>query len=109
MLNTLKSAVGPFSVSHAGQLPAVTISFNLKPGVSLGQATEAVQRLARAELPATISYSFVGSAQAFASSLQGMGILLLLAVAAILLIRQVGPESIFTLVKTAFGLGFLIR
>src|SRR5688572_13170644 len=76
----LKREVGPLTVNHLGQVPAVTISFNLRPGFSLGQATQAVTELARSSLPATISYGFQGSAQAFASSMQGMGLLLIMAV-----------------------------
>ncbi len=90
---TLKRAVGPLTVNHFGQLPAVTISFNLKAGVSLGEATAAIDALARQEMPATISYSFVGSAQAFASSLQGMGLLLLLAVVVIYIVLGVLYED----------------
>jgi HAE1 family hydrophobic/amphiphilic exporter-1 len=71
----------------------VTVSFNLKPGVSLGEATAAVQAVAQRELPATVSYSFVGSAQAFASSLQGMGILLILAVLVIYVVLGVLYED----------------
>jgi hydrophobe/amphiphile efflux-1 (HAE1) family protein len=90
---SLRRSVGPLTVNHLGQLPAVTISFNLKPGVSLGEATAAIQALARKELPATISYSFVGSAQAFASSLQGMGLLLILAVVVIYIVLGVLYED----------------
>ncbi|MCX6953156.1 MAG: efflux RND transporter permease subunit, partial [Verrucomicrobia bacterium] len=90
---SLKRAVGPLTVNHFGQLPAVTISFNLKPGVSLGDATAAIQTLADRELPATVSYSFVGSAQAFASSLQGMGLLLILAVVVIYIVLGVLYED----------------
>jgi HAE1 family hydrophobic/amphiphilic exporter-1 len=90
---TLRRDVGPLTVNHLGQLPAVTVSFNLKPGVSLGEATAAVQAVAQRELPATVSYSFVGSAQAFASSLQGMGILLILAVLVIYVVLGVLYED----------------
>ena len=89
----LRRDVGPLTVNHLGQLPAVTISFNLKPGVSLGDATAAVQAVARRELPATVSYSFVGSAQAFASSLAGMGLLLLMAVAVIYIVLGILYED----------------
>jgi HAE1 family hydrophobic/amphiphilic exporter-1 len=90
---SLRRDVGPLTVNHLGQLPAVTISFNLKPGVSLGEATVAIQALARKELPSTISYSFVGSAQAFSSSLQGMGILLVLAVVVIYIVLGILYED----------------
>ncbi len=89
----LRRDVGPLTVNHLGQLPAVTISFNLKPGVSLGDATAAVQAVAQRELPATVSYSFVGSAQAFASSLAGMGLLLLMAVAVIYIVLGILYED----------------
>jgi HAE1 family hydrophobic/amphiphilic exporter-1 len=89
----LRRDVGPLTVNHLGQIPAVTISFNLKQGVSLGDATVAIQALARKELPATVSYSFVGSAQAFSSSLQGMGLLLILAVLVIYIVLGVLYED----------------
>jgi len=89
----LRRDVGPLTVNHLGQLPAVTISFNLKPNVSLGDATAAVQAVARRELPATVSYSFVGSAQAFASSLAGMGLLLFMAVAVIYIVLGILYED----------------
>ncbi|MDD3179463.1 MAG: efflux RND transporter permease subunit [Opitutaceae bacterium] len=77
---TLRREIGPLTVNHLGQVPAVTISFNLEPGFSIGEATTAITELARTELPATISYSFQGSARAFTSSLAGLGLLLVLAV-----------------------------
>jgi hydrophobe/amphiphile efflux-1 (HAE1) family protein len=90
---SLKRDVGPLTIAHLGQLPAVTLSFNLKPGVSLGDATAAIQDLVRRELPATVSYSFVGSAQAFASSLKGMGLLLAAAVLVIYIMLGVLYED----------------
>jgi len=72
--------VGPLTVNHLGQVPAVTISFNLKPGSSLSEATGAITKLAQNNLPATISYAFQGSAQVFASSFNGLGLLLVMAV-----------------------------
>jgi len=90
---SLRRSVGPLTVTHLGQLPAVTISFNLKPGVSLGEATNAIQKAALGELPATISYNFVGSAQAFASSLQGMGLLIITAVLVIYIVLGVLYED----------------
>ena len=90
---TLRRDVGPLTVNHLGQLPSVTLSFNLKSGVSLGDATAAIDRLARTDLPATISYSFVGSAQAFASSMKGMGLLLLTAVIVIYIVLGILYED----------------
>ncbi|MCX6943366.1 MAG: efflux RND transporter permease subunit [Opitutales bacterium] len=90
---TLRRGVGPLTVAHLGQLPAVTLSFNLKPGVALGDATAAIEALARQTLPATVSYSFVGAAQAFASSLRGMGLLLLTAVIVIYIVLGILYED----------------
>ena len=83
----LTRTVGPLTVNHLGQLPAVTISFNLRPGVALGQAVEEIQRVERdLRLPATLNTSFQGTVQAFQRSLQGLGLLLLAAVLVIYLI-----------------------
>ncbi len=89
----LSQSVGPLSVNHLGQLPSVTISFNLKPGVSLGDAVATVGKLARNILPATISTSFQGTAQAFQSSLQGMGLLLIMAIVIIYIVLGILYES----------------
>src|SRR5207249_7360858 len=70
---TTRQTVGPQSVNHIGQLPSVTMSFNLKQGVALGDAVAKVQQLARETLPATVSGSFQGTAQAFQESLTGLG------------------------------------
>ena len=90
----LGRSVGPMTVSHLGQLPAVTISFNLAPGVSLGTAVEQVQKLqADLHLPATISASFQGAAQVFQSSLKGLGVLLIMSILVIYIILGVLYES----------------
>jgi HAE1 family hydrophobic/amphiphilic exporter-1 len=89
----LKRTLGPLQVNHTGQIPSVTISFNLKPGISLGSAVDEVQKVARASLPATITTSFQGTAQAFQSSMQGLGILLLVAVMVIYLVLGILYES----------------
>ncbi len=85
--------LGPLLVNHLGQLPSVTISFNLRPGVSLGAAVAAVDRIARATLPATVTTSFQGTAQAFQASLQGMGLLLLVAILIIYIVLGILYES----------------
>ncbi len=90
---TLRRDVGPLTVTHLGQIPAVTISFNLKTGVSLGDATAAIAKIAEQDLPPTVSYSFVGSAQAFASSLAGMGLLLFTAVIVIYIVLGILYED----------------
>jgi HAE1 family hydrophobic/amphiphilic exporter-1 len=89
----LRPALGPLTVNHLGQLPAVTISFNLKPGMSLGEATAAVQRETRTILPPTITMSFQGAAQAFQASLQGLGLLLVMAILVIYLVLGILYES----------------
>ncbi|HEY5675959.1 MAG TPA: efflux RND transporter permease subunit, partial [Myxococcales bacterium] len=90
---TLTQDLGPLTIQHAGQLPSVTISFNLRPGRSIGEAVEQVNRLALQTLPATVSTSFQGTAQAFQSSLQGLGVLLVLAIAVIYLVLGILYES----------------
>jgi HAE1 family hydrophobic/amphiphilic exporter-1 len=89
----LSQGIGPLSVNHLGQLPSVTISFNLRPGVSLGDAVGVVDKLARATLPATISTSFQGTAQAFQASMQGLGLLLIMAILVIYIILGILYES----------------
>ncbi|HKQ61296.1 MAG TPA: efflux RND transporter permease subunit [Candidatus Polarisedimenticolaceae bacterium] len=90
---SLSRTVGPLSVSHSGQLPSVTVSFDLAPGYALGQAVSAVQRVSRQVLPPTMSTSFQGTAQVFQSSLQGLGLLLVLAVLVIYMVLGVLYES----------------
>ena len=90
---TLKRDVGPMTVNHLGQLPAVTISFNLRPDVAIGDAVEAVQKLARETLPSTISTSFQGTAQAFQSSVKNVGLLLLMAILVIYIVLGILYES----------------
>src|SRR2546428_1388974 len=78
-LNTLakfRPTIGPTTVNHSGQLPSVTISFNLKPAYSLGDAVSDIEKTAKATLPSGVTTSFQGTAQAFQSSLQGLGLLL---------------------------------
>jgi len=92
-LATLTQNVGPLTVNHLGQLPAVTISFNLKPGVSLGDAMNVVGKLARATLPQTVSTSFQGTAQAFQSSMKGLWLLLIMALLIIYIVLGILYES----------------
>jgi hydrophobic/amphiphilic exporter-1 (mainly G- bacteria), HAE1 family len=89
----LTRSLGPLTVNHLGQLPSVTISFNLRPGVALGDAVGAVGQVARQLLPSTISTSFQGTAQAFQSSFRGLGLLLLMAILVIYLVLGVLYES----------------
>ena len=82
------------TVNHQGQLPSVTISFNLQPGVSLGEAVDRIKELEREiRLPATLNTSLQGTAQAFQASLQGLGILLLIAVLVVYIVLGILYES----------------
>jgi hydrophobic/amphiphilic exporter-1 (mainly G- bacteria), HAE1 family len=92
-LASMSPGIGPLSVNHSGQVPSVTLSFNLRPGVSLGQATDEVNRLARETLPAGITPTFQGTAQAFQSSMQGLGLLLALAILVIYMVLGILYES----------------
>ncbi|HEV2178612.1 MAG TPA: efflux RND transporter permease subunit [Terriglobia bacterium] len=85
--------LGPVTVNHSGQLPAVTVSFDLKPGVSIGQAVTDVQQAARRILPATISADFQGTAQQFESSTTGLGLLLLATILVIYIVLGILYES----------------
>jgi HAE1 family hydrophobic/amphiphilic exporter-1 len=90
----LTSGVGPLAVNHLGQLPSVTISFNLKPGVSLGDVVREIRAVERGlGLPQTLSRSFQGTAQAFQASLEGLGLLLLVTVLVIYLVLGILYES----------------
>ncbi|MGH9556567.1 MAG: efflux RND transporter permease subunit, partial [Terriglobales bacterium] len=84
---------GPFTVNHLGQLPAVTLSFNLRQGVALGDAVAQVERTAHQTLPSSISTSFQGTAQAFQDSLKGLLILLLMSVVVIYIVLGILYES----------------
>jgi HAE1 family hydrophobic/amphiphilic exporter-1 len=86
--------IGPTSISHVGQLPSVTLSFNLAPGMSLGTAVAQVQKIeGDLHLPATITGSFQGAAQVFQSSVQGLGLLLVAAILVIYIILGILYES----------------
>ncbi|HEX5410579.1 MAG TPA: efflux RND transporter permease subunit [Terriglobia bacterium] len=106
-LNTVASmteGLGPLSVNHFGQLPSVTISFNLAPGIALGDAVSGVGRIARDALPADISASFEGTAQQFQSSLVGLGILLIATVLVIYLVLGILYESFIHPITILSGL-----
>ncbi len=90
---TMTPTVGALTVNHSGQLPAVTLSFNLAPGVSLGEAVAEVQRAARETLPASITTGFSGTAQAFRDAQGGLLALLLVAILVIYLVLGILYES----------------
>jgi len=90
---TLSKDLGPLAVNHSGQLPSVTVSFNLRPGMALGDAVKLIEAKAAQELPPTISTSFQGTAQAFKDSFRGFWLLLALAIFVIYLVLGVLYES----------------
>ena len=100
----MKPTVGPLSVSHLGQVPATTITFNLAPGVSLSDVTSGIEKIAAAELPATVSGTFQGTAQAFTSSLQGLGLMLVIAVLTIYLVLGILYEDFIHPITILSGL-----
>ena len=100
----LHTEAAALSVAHLGQLPAVTISFNLRPGVSLGEAVDRVQQLGRDTLPDTVRTSFQGVAAAYQDSLQGMGMLLVMAVLVIYMVLGILYESFIHPITILSGL-----
>ncbi len=97
--------VGPLQVNHQGQQPAVTISFNLAPNVSLGQAVDAIQTLERDQrLPASINTGFQGTAQVFQDSLRGQGVLILAAIFAAYVVLGILYESFIHPITIISGL-----
>ncbi|MGH7823583.1 MAG: efflux RND transporter permease subunit [Candidatus Binatia bacterium] len=89
----VKYGAGPMSVNHSGQLPSVTLSFNLREGVALGDAVETINKLARDTLPGTINTNFQGTAQEFQSSISSLWMLLALAVVVVYLVLGILYES----------------
>ncbi len=96
--------VGPQSVSHTGQLPSVTLSFSLAPGVALGDALALVEQAARSTLPPTIVGSPQGTAQAFQESLTGLGLILLMAIVVIYIVLGILYESFIHPITILSGL-----
>jgi hydrophobic/amphiphilic exporter-1 (mainly G- bacteria), HAE1 family len=101
----LSRSVGPLLVNRQGNQPAVTISFNLTPGYSLGQAVDEIQRIEReSHLPATVSTSFQGSVQVFQESLKGQGVLVLAAIFAAYVLLGILYESFIHPITIISGL-----
>ena len=95
-LNTVAKitrSAGPQQVNHIGQFPAVTLSFNLRPGVSLSDAVTKIKEVAAREVPSDISYSFQGNAKVFESSTQSLGFLLIIAILVIYIVLGMLYES----------------
>jgi len=91
-LATLKMGLGPLSVNHLGQITAVTISFNLKPGAPLGDAVAAIEKEAQS-LPASITTGFQGTARVFQDSFKGLVLLLVLSIVVIYIVLGILYES----------------
>jgi HAE1 family hydrophobic/amphiphilic exporter-1 len=108
-----KESVGPQSINHSGQLPSVSVSFGLKPGVSLGQATAHVKEVADRILPASITTSFEGQAKVFQQSMTNLGLLLFVAIGVVYIVlgalyeSYIHPITILSGLPSA-GLGALI-
>jgi HAE1 family hydrophobic/amphiphilic exporter-1 len=101
----IRRSAGPITINHSQLIPSVTVSFNLTPGVSLGEAVSRIDQVAReAQLPASITGSFQGTAQVFQDSLKGQGILLLAAVFVIYVVLGVLYESFIHPVTILSGL-----
>ena len=100
----LTNNLGPLSVNHLGQLPAVTISFNLRPGFSIGDAVNQINGMVRTDLPSTITTTFQGNAQAFQSSLSGLGMLVLMSILVIYLVLGILYESFIHPITILSGL-----
>jgi HAE1 family hydrophobic/amphiphilic exporter-1 len=108
-----KESVGPQSINHSGQLPSVSVSFGLKPGISLGQATAHVKAVADRILPPTVTTSFEGQAKVFQQSMTNLGLLLFVAIGVVYIVlgalyeSYVHPLTILSGLPSA-GLGALI-
>ncbi len=103
-ISTIEKTVGPLTVNHLGQFPAVTVSFNLEPGYSLGDAVTLVNEAAAEILPEGISTSFQGTAQAFESSMVGLNILILAAIVIIYIVLGILYESFIHPITILSGL-----
>ena len=102
----LSPDIGPLTVNHSGQLPSVTLSFNLAPGVSLGDAVSRVQQAATEILPSSVSTAFSGTAQAFQQAQAGLLGLLVLAVVVIYIVLGILYESFVHPLTILSGLPF---
>jgi HAE1 family hydrophobic/amphiphilic exporter-1 len=103
---TMSQTAGPVSINHSGQIPAVTLSFNLPPGVSLGEAVAEVQGAADAVLPSTVTTAFSGAAQAFQDAQSGLLSLLVIAIFVIYVVLGILYESFIHPLTILSGLPF---
>ncbi len=107
-VSSITQDVGPLTVTHQGQLPSVTISFNTRPGVALGQATAAVEAAAALTVPSAVTTNFSGTAQAFQASQQGLLALLFLAIFVIYMVLGILYESFVHPATILTGLPFAV-
>jgi hydrophobic/amphiphilic exporter-1 (mainly G- bacteria), HAE1 family len=108
-----RETVGPQSINHSGQLPSVSVSFGLRPGVSLGAAVDRIRQVASDVLPATVSIAFEGSAKVFQESMRNLGLLLFVAIGVVYIVlgalyeSYIHPITILSGLPSA-GLGALV-
>ncbi len=102
----VSQSAGALTVNHSGQLPSVTLSFNLRPGVALGDAVSEVQRVANRVLPSSVTTSFSGTAQAFQAAQAGLLALLVIAIFVIYVVLGVLYESFIHPLTILSGLPF---
>jgi HAE1 family hydrophobic/amphiphilic exporter-1 len=102
---SVERSVGPLSVNHFGQIPASTISFNLKPGTSLGEAAGLIDDAVRElRMPASVTWNFQGTVKEFQESFQGLSILLIVAILVIYIVLGVLYESFIHPITILSGL-----
>ena len=105
-LAKVSPSTGPATVNHSGQLPSVTLSFNLQPGVSIGPAVKDVNRVAALTLPSSVTTAFSGTAQAFQAAQRGLLVLLILAILIIYIVLGILYESFVHPITILTGLPF---
>lgn len=98
--------IGPQLVNHTGQIPSVTLSFNLREGASLGEAVSEVEATARELLPEGISTGFAGAAQAFQDTQRGLGLLFIVAIFVIYVVLGILYESFIHPITILSGIPF---
>jgi len=103
-LATITQEAGPQSINHFGMLPAVTLSYNIKPGYSLGDVVNQVQAVADQTVPETVTFSFQGAAKAFESSLGNLALLLVVAILVAYIVLGILYESYIHPVTILSGL-----
>jgi hydrophobic/amphiphilic exporter-1 (mainly G- bacteria), HAE1 family len=103
-LATITQEAGPQSINHFGMLPAVTLSYNIKPGYALGDVVNQVQAIADEIVPPTITFSFQGAAKEFASSLANLALLLVVAILVVYIVLGILYESYIHPVTILSGL-----